>query len=167
MRMPPRVVVRKSTFFDAQFEKLRERTGDFQRTVLSEAEDMLENLHLPTLLVHPKTRLEAPGVGKSRIYDLTGVHRLKRGFHPKLKHHGLRLFYIWARDGVAGEDDEVIRVVALEFGARNPGRPDDAYTEFGERLQRGYHDRYFVLLGLRHAYWKLGDAPVPVKGRAR
>lgn len=88
-----------------------------------------------------------------RRHDLTGVRVFRGALHAPLK-AGLRVFYIAC--------EQTKRAVILEYGQRRQGHPKDAYTEFGEHLERGYHDVYFRALGLTHAYMRIPSDPVPL-----
>lgn len=146
-----RVVVVSSAFFTAQREAIR-LPGPFYQTLNEEVDRVLTFLVRPSEAFAPFRALQ-----KRPSADLSGVFRYK-GLVNEFE-FGLRIFYIGCPTAK--------RVVILEYGERNPGKPGDAYALFGKRLQDGYYDAYFRVLGLKHAYWQVPDPPKPLHSTKR
>lgn len=134
--------VAHSRYFAAQLEKVRKRAGSsaFHARVLEELE--LACRHL----TQRDTALAPISIVEKRAFDLTGVRRFKGHVRTPWR-KGLRFFYLVC--------EQTARVIVLEYGERNTGRPDDAYALFGARLKSGYFDPYFRLLKQTHAYWQI------------
>lgn len=148
------IALRRSAFFGEQVAELEQLAGTrpFLRAVLSALLSAERNLGKESCAFDPGRRLD------HHKHDLRGV-LVYRGTTGGEWKRGLRIFYIAC--------EATQRCVVLEYGERRPGKPDDAYTLFAERLKSGRYDKLFVALEQQHAYWQIASAPEPMNSSTR